>query len=124
MTNTSLATASAIAILSILHSVPAPPSANPCPQTQSKTSPKSNYSLSLDRERDLVDTLAFLANTEDDPNHIPAVCIEENPSGLTVLVTVNKKTWDDGTDILGRIEDGFENIFRLLQGVNKGESCV
>lgn len=48
--------------------VPAPPSSN---TMNHLSSGREDYILSFDRERSLAGILAFLAHTEDDPNHIP-----------------------------------------------------
>ncbi|KAF5846132.1 hypothetical protein GGP41_008635 [Bipolaris sorokiniana] len=102
-----------IALLYLLHSVPVPPSCN-----EIKKSPfrQGGYSLSFVRERDLASTLAFLSNTEDDPNHIPALCVEENPElvSLNVVVAVNKKNGEDGNKALQNIKQSLEKIFTIL----------
>lgn len=65
-----------VALVSLLHSVPnsgpvqsvpAPPSSN---MMNHLSSGREDYILSFDRERSLAGILAFLAQTEDDPNHI------------------------------------------------------
>ncbi|RYP08592.1 hypothetical protein DL764_001827 [Monosporascus ibericus] len=65
-----------IAILHLLHSVPEQPSSNPVVDHRSR---RTGHTLSFDRERSLTSSLAFLARTTDNPNYIPAVCIEESP---------------------------------------------
>lgn len=56
---------------------------------------RDEYILSFERERSLASALAYISNIEDDPNHIPAVCIEEdhhpwNKSSHRILLAVNK----------------------------------
>ena len=60
--------------------------------------------------------LAFLAQTEDDPNHIPAVCIEQNLElgGLNVLLAINKSKWCDGDTILQDLKQRFQRLFSVL----------
>lgn len=111
-----------IALLSLLHSVsnsglvqsvPAPPLSNTISHLPSG---QKDYILSFERERSLVGILAFLAQTEDDPNHIPAVCIEQalEPGGLNVLLAVNKNKWSDGDTILHDLKQHFDGLFSVL----------
>ena len=102
-----------IALLSLLHTVPTPPSQNPNDSLQ--TSHRA-YTLSFGRERSLTSTLAFLSNIKDDPNHIPAVCVEEDPNSafLSVLLAVNKSRRHDGRQVLQALKQGFERIFAVL----------
>lgn len=115
-----------IALLSLLHSasrtsplqvIPAGPSSN----TPEHFDSSRNYELSIDKERSLVGTLAFLAQTEEDPNHIPAICVEqENTDRLNVLIAINKSKWSDGDSILHALEERFTKIFAILQTVLEG----
>lgn len=69
-----------IAISSLFHSIPVPPSSN----TVDHAPPdKGQYTFSFERERKLAGTLAFLAHIKDDADHIPAVCIEEDPDSAS-----------------------------------------
>ena len=109
-----------IALLYLLHSVPAPPSRNPI---ESLPIRQKGYKLSFLRERSLAGTLAFLSNLKDGPDHIPAVCVEEDPDSvsLNVLVAVNKAKPGDGKEVLQNLRLGFERIFALLSEVSDGE---
>ncbi|XWX00716.1 hypothetical protein V2A60_008737 [Cordyceps javanica] len=111
-----IACAEAIAFLHLLHAVPTEPSINPW-QLQAHINP-SAYSLPFDRERDLVNTLAFLSNIGEDPN-VPALCMHEKPEGdaFEVIIAVNQARHGDGLSTLEDIKDGFENIFHSLSGV-------
>lgn len=110
-----------VALLSLLHSisnfgpvsVPAPPSSNTIGHLPSG---RKDYILSFDRERSLAGILAFLAQTEDDPNHIPAVCIEQvlELGSLNVLLAVNKSKWSDGDTILHHLKQCFDGLFSVL----------
>lgn len=66
--------------------------------------------LSLQREKEIVDNLAFLSSITDDRSRIMAVCIEEeaNLEGLTIRLAVN-----DGD--LVEEKRGFEEIARVLE---------
>ena len=111
-----------VALLSLLHSVsnsspvqsvPAPLSSNTIAHLPSGR--KDNI-LPFDRERRLVGILAFLAQTEDDPNHILAVCIEPSSEigSLNVLLTVNRSKWSDGDTILHDLKQCFDGLFSVL----------
>ena len=108
-----------IALLYLLHSVPTLPASNPINDLPIG---QGSYVLSFTLERDLVSTLAFLANTKDDPNHVPALCIKEirQPSSLSVLLAVNKTKWEDGNEILQDLKQEFERIFAVLSAISEG----
>jgi hypothetical protein len=109
-----------IALLYLLHSVPAPPSHNPIDSLPIR---QNGYTLSFIRERSLAGTLAFLSSLKDGPDHIPAVCVEQDPASasLNVLVAVNKARPGDGKGVLRTLKLGFEGIFALLSEVSDGE---
>jgi len=109
-----------IALLYLLHSVPASPSHNPIGRLPLH---QKGYTLSFLRERSLAGTLAFLSNLKDGPEHIPAVCVEEGPNSafLNVLLAVNKARPSDGKEVLQNLKLGFEKIFTLLSRVSEGE---
>ncbi|KAG8157917.1 hypothetical protein KVR01_012189 [Diaporthe batatas] len=74
-----------------------------------------NYILSFDRERSLASALAFISQIEDDPDHIPAVCIREDHSlpakpSLRILLAVNKSEFDDGDDTLKKIRQDNHHV--------------
>jgi hypothetical protein len=114
-----IACAESIALLHLLHSVPTRPSSNPIDDLPLH---QDGYTLSFIREQNLVGTLAFLSNTTDDPNHIPALCVKEEPDSLSlsVLLAVNKTNWNDGNQVLQRLKQGFERIFAILSDLSKG----
>ena len=110
-----------VALLSLLHSisnsgpvqsVPAPPLSNTVGHLPSG---QKDYILFFDRERSLVGILAFLAQTEDDPNHIPAVCIEQalELGSLNVLLAINKSKWSDWDTILHDLKQCFNGLFSI-----------
>ena len=107
------------ALLYLLHPVPVPPS---CNEIKKPPFRQGSYSLSFVRERELASTLAFLSNTKDDPNHIPALCVEENPElvSLSVVVAVNKKNEADGNEALQNIKQNLEKIFTILSEISQG----
>ncbi|KAH6959822.1 hypothetical protein BKA56DRAFT_599587 [Ilyonectria sp. MPI-CAGE-AT-0026] len=84
--SSSIACAENISLLYLLHSVPSPPIRSPINAQQT---PKAGYSLPFDKERSLASTLAFLCSIRDDPNRIPAVCIEEDPDSAVKVKESN-----------------------------------
>ena len=109
-----------VSLLHLLHSVPTPPARNVL------VTPKTcvqGYALSLAEERRLVESLAFLANDSDDVNHIPALCIQQDPATSTtnLLLAVNCAQWRAGIQSLRRLKNGFESIFLVLAYSGQGE---
>jgi hypothetical protein len=111
--------AESIALLYLLHSVPLQPSSN---ETDQLLVRQSGYVLSFARERSLASILAFLSNTKEDPNHIPALCIKENPqsASMNVMLAVNRRTYEDGNQALQDLKQNFENLFAVLSETMKG----
>jgi hypothetical protein len=102
-----------ISLLSLLHTVPTRPQSN----TPKSLPASESYTLPFDKERSLASILAFLSSTKDDSNHIPAVCITEEPDSrcLNVFLAVNKKSSNDGDYLLNDLTREFENIFHVLR---------
>lgn len=119
-----IACAEAIAFMHLLHTVPIKPSINPR-QQQAHINP-SAYSLPFDRERDVVNTLAFLSNIGEDPNHVPALCMHEKPGTgeSEVIIAVNQARHGDGLSTLKDIKDGFEGIFHSLSRVLQSKQAL
>ncbi|KAI1170874.1 hypothetical protein F4777DRAFT_567670 [Nemania sp. FL0916] len=110
-----------IALLHLLHDVPELPSANLVSNAQSV---RIGYSLPFKEERNLAGVFAFLAQKEDDPNHIPAVCLRERPKqqSLDILLAVNRSHKGDGSGYLLGIKAEFEKIATALRQVNDHSS--
>lgn len=68
--------------------------------------------MSLQREKELAESLAYLASWSDDPAHIVAVCTEESPdrSGMTISLAVNSGS-------LERVVEGFQKMAKILERV-------
>ena len=66
--------------------------------------------LSWDRERQLVDSFAFISASTDDVSRVMAVCIEEDPDkqGMTLRLASN-------TGDLSHVIQGFNGIARSLE---------
>lgn len=102
-----------ISLLSLLHLVPIQPKRNP--SSCFHISKSYTYALPLDKERSLAGTLAFISSIQDDTDHIPAVCLVEEPdTNCVILLAVNRVGFNDGTDILRDLKRGFDKIFQIL----------
>ena len=66
--------------------------------------------LPLDRERQLVESFAFLSATTDDPRQVMAVCIEEDPDKIGMTIRLASNTGD-----LSQVTEGFNGIARTLE---------
>ncbi len=76
--------------------------------------------LTFEREKGLVQILAFLSGTTDDPSKVMAVCIEESSVGdsLTIRLATNS---GDCSDVLPR----FRGIATILeQSSRRGRSTL
>ncbi|KAI2794022.1 hypothetical protein POX_a00612 [Penicillium oxalicum] len=103
-----------IALNYLLHEIPESPKRQPIEQFKGS---KKGYILPLSKERDLVETLSFLAKTQDGPTYIPAMCVEQDLDGvaLKALLAINKETYTDGSEKLLRLCNRFESIFDVLR---------
>ncbi|THV44102.1 hypothetical protein BGAL_0733g00010 [Botrytis galanthina] len=106
-----------IALLSLLHRVPVSPSLNPISNLSVR---HERYDLSFERERSLASVLAFLSSISDNPDHVTAVCVEEDHEtmSLNVLLAINKAQQNDNSQIQEEMKLGFERIFAGLAQVS------
>ncbi|KAI0521065.1 hypothetical protein F5B22DRAFT_597516 [Xylaria bambusicola] len=108
-----------IAALHLLHYVPAQPSSNSVTSIQSR---EAGYSIPFEDERRLASTLAFLSCIENDPDHIPAVCIHStrNEKFLKVLLAVNRKGGlaEGWKQYASDVKRGFDRIAAILKHAN------
>jgi len=102
-----------ITMLQLLDAEPADPGEN---KLRSNLEDESARQLSLEKERDLADHLAFLSASTHNPYRVTAVCIEEdtNGEGLTVRMAVNKGNLKNEKYAFERIAVILERI--ALQG--------
>ncbi|KAJ4248096.1 hypothetical protein NW762_012866 [Fusarium torreyae] len=105
-----------IALLFLLHSVPCVPKATPINVAQIR---EAGYVLPFEKERGLASTLAFLSSLRDDPNRIPALCIESVPDAdaLKIHIAVNKSSFDDGQADLLEMTGALSKILASLSRV-------
>jgi len=71
------------------------------------------------REKQLVETFAFLASASDDPRKVASLCIEENPDqrGLTIKLAANHGD-------LSLVKQGFERMARILERISRRGECL
>ncbi|KAL2833013.1 hypothetical protein BDW59DRAFT_169255 [Aspergillus cavernicola] len=118
----SIVCAENIAIFFLLHSIPVPPSRN---STDYLLAHQRHYTLPINTERKLARTLAFLAHSKNNTDHIPALYLEKEPDleTLKVIITVNKTNYYNSKGLILCIKQGFEIIFavlaRVLTGIEK-----
>ncbi|CAG7923277.1 unnamed protein product [Penicillium olsonii] len=112
------ACAELISLNYFFHQVPVPVARN----TFDNSSLQQDYILPFSEERRLTEVLAFLAKTTDGWTHIPAVCLQQDPLGIsmTVIIAINKKSYHDGDVILRRLKNNFEEVFRVIQSLKHG----
>ncbi|KAL8800743.1 MAG: hypothetical protein Q9182_004948 [Xanthomendoza sp. 2 TL-2023] len=66
--------------------------------------------LSLDRERQLVDSFAFISASTDNMLRVMAICIEEDPDKIGMTIRLASNTGD-----LSHVTQGFNSIARILE---------
>lgn len=98
----------AITLLYMLNECPGTPQDNHRPQTLSVLS--SVYQLPFQREKQIVENLAFLSATTDDSTRVMAVCLEEarDRHSCTVRLTSNKGDID-------QVVLGFNHVAKILE---------
>ena len=98
-----------ITLLQLLGSEPGEPGEN---EFRNGSEDPSGRQLSLEKERDLVDNLAFLSASTYDPHRVTAVCVEEDPSGksLTIRMAVNRGNLDEE-------KRAFRGIARIMERI-------
>ena len=101
-----------IALLYILNEVPTAVVENSGPDHLSKQIASATRLLSLAREKELVETLAFLAAADGDPRKVTALCVEQNADHkcLSIKVAANHGA------LLG-LKRGFDNIAGILERI-------
>ena len=114
-----LTCAEKIALLTLLHPIPTPPSPNPIDH---RLTHQTGYILSFERERSVTAVLAFLSSLDDNPNHVKAVCVKEelDTASLHVFLAVNRAGEDDGNQVLLDTRQGFEKLFTILGQITDG----
>lgn len=101
-----------IILLQLLNKNQEKPSEKTLPELRLREDSSSVRAFSLQREKQLAESFAFLAATTDDPKKIVAVCVEEDEEkrSLTVRLAINNGNLDD-------VKPGFERMSKILQRV-------
>jgi hypothetical protein len=99
-----------IILLQLLNETFEKPSENSINEPNIRDRTSAARVLSLRREKELVEILAFLSASTDDPSKVIAVCVEEGHNGnaLVVRMAVNNGG-------LENVKDGFEKMARVLE---------
>jgi hypothetical protein len=98
-----------ITLLWTLKDIPGTPKENNLP-----VDGPSMRQLTIERERSIVEILAFLSATTDDPLKVMAVCVEESSGHdcLTIRLATNTGDCSD-------VEAGFRNMAKVLERSTK-----
>ena len=89
----------AITLLYMLNECPESPKDNQQSQTLSALS--SIYQLPFQREKQIVENLAFLSDTTNDPARVMAVCLEEARDRGSCKIRLTSNTGDIDEVVLG-----------------------
>jgi hypothetical protein len=114
MPNTQIECARNIVLLYYLGRIGCKPQRNSIQDCEPMCKADINRALSLQDEKLLASTLAFLSSIRDDAMRATAVCIEENKSSVVVMVAANAKDSHNSPSYLDAAKEGFDKIFRSL----------
>ena len=114
-----------IILLKLLNHTPERPSAIDMSERAAETDRLSKRVLSLEREKQLAESFAFLAATTDDPRKIVAACVEEGEEGssLTVRLAVNNGDLDVVRERFKKMANSLERVARAGSS-NLGSAVV
>lgn len=101
-----------ITLLWLLGREPGEPAENHIPQRLREETLSFSRRLTIERERDLVDTLAFISASSEGPEDVIAVCVEEHEGqeGMTFRVAANRGDLQPRIDALRRIASILECV--------------
>lgn len=88
---------------------------NPLPKESNKNQAEFERQLPIKREAELAECLAFLSGSSDDRNNVKAVCVEEQPDGLSMIIRIAA---NDGDTKLA--QEAFGKISLILEQVAHG----
>ncbi|QGI61946.1 uncharacterized protein FFB20_04874 [Fusarium fujikuroi] len=114
VTNTEIECARNIALLYYLGKIGCKPQKNSIQDCEPICKADINRALSLQDEKSLTSTLAFLSSIRDDAMRVTAVCVEEKKSGVVVMIAANAKHNLNSSPYLDAVKEGFDKIFRSL----------
>ncbi|KAI9855733.1 MAG: hypothetical protein M1824_005893 [Vezdaea acicularis] len=114
-----------VTLLERLSKEPERPTENPLPQLSSQPQEPVRQ-LTFQRERDLVDNLAFISASSDDAIRVVAVCIEERSDGegSSIRVAINAGNISKFTDGLKRIARTLERVALRVHKSDQDENAL
>ena len=114
-----------IALLELLGKEHKKPAANLLAPDFRERNSSFSRQLTIERERDLIDTFAFLSASSGDPDQVIAVCIEEQQDGksMTVRISANSGDMRPRKKVLKRIVSTLEHI-ASEGGFRRPNSCL
>jgi hypothetical protein len=89
------------------------------PPKENETVPQigSAHRISVEREREIASSLAFLSATSDDNLNVMAVCIEEHPDGKGCTIRIASNSGE-----VSEAMDGFKELAKILeQAARRGQ---
>lgn len=122
VTNTEIECARNIALLYYLGRIGCKPQKNSIQHCEPICKADINRALSLQDEKSLTSTLAFLSSIRDDAMRVTAVCVEEKKAGVVVMIAANAKHSHNSSPYLDAVKEGFDKIFRSLNRETPGKS--
>jgi hypothetical protein len=106
-----------IVILWTLNEVPGGSEVHQTPRASAECS--RIRQLTFNREKGLVEILAFLSGTTDDPAKVMAVCVEESPTGDGLTIRLASNSGD-----FSHVLDSFRRIAKIIEQSSKRGSSV
>jgi len=103
-----------IVLLHLLNDTPKVPSDNPIDGSSIPDDTSSTRVISLKREKELAETLAFLAAYTDDPKKVVALCIEEEEHGKAMAIRMAVNSGG-----LLKLQEGFQTLAEILEKIVK-----
>ncbi|PVH76494.1 hypothetical protein DL98DRAFT_641391 [Cadophora sp. DSE1049] len=103
-----------IILLQALNDTPSQPAEKSLQEDARQNSRSASRILSLSREKELAENLAFIASTTDDPRKVLALAIEEenNGQGMNITLAVNNGG-------LENVRTGFEKMAKVLHNIRR-----
>ena len=101
-----------IALLRLLGKEPGKPAKNMIPPGFWEQGTSFPRKMTIERERDLANTLAFLSGSSNDPEKVIAVCVEEQKDGesTTIRIAANRGGMQPRKEALEKIASILEQV--------------
>ena len=108
-----------IVLLRMLTAEPVKPARNILTDNQVQASSTTSRTLSLAAERDIVNNLAFLSATSDDPEKVTAICLDEGfeSESCTIRMAMNSGK-------LSSLATDFRKITQVLERADRQSEPV